>query len=52
MYSSIGKVIEVKDSRAIVEIDGKKRAYPVREDVQIRKGDRVVVILNTVVGKE
>ncbi len=48
---SKGKIIEVKGNIAVVEIDGRKRTYPMREDVKVKKGDKVVVILDTIIGR-
>lgn len=45
------KILAVNESRAVVEIDGKKRIVDVRSDAKIKKGDIVAVAFNAVIDR-
>lgn len=48
---SKARVLEVKRSKAVVEMDGKKKTLKFRPDIEIKKGDAVFVALGTIVDK-
>lgn len=46
-----GKVLVSDKGRAIVQIGGKKVSVGVRDDIKIKKGDMVIIVLGNVIGK-
>ncbi|MEM5804678.1 MAG: hypothetical protein QXU82_02420 [Candidatus Aenigmatarchaeota archaeon] len=46
-----GKVLNVKEGNAIVDISGVKKPIPVRGDIKLRKGDKVLIAFGYVVDK-
>ena len=52
VIGSKGKVIEVKDRKAVVEIEGRRKSFPIIENLRVKKGDSVVVVLDRIIGKE
>ncbi|MFQ6009500.1 MAG: hypothetical protein ACE5J7_00030 [Candidatus Aenigmatarchaeota archaeon] len=44
-------VLNVKGSRAIVDINGTRKAVSVREGVKIRKGDTVLIAFGSIIDK-
>lgn len=45
------KVLNVKEGNALVDVNGVKKAIPVRGDVKLRKGDKVLIAFGYVVDK-
>ncbi len=48
---SKARVLNVKNGKALVEMDKKRKIMEVRPDIKIRKGDIVFVALGTVIDK-
>lgn len=46
-----GKILAIKQNRAIVEIEGSKKTVNVRPDLKLKTGDMVMIALNTIVDK-
>ena len=44
-------VLDVKEGRAIISVNGKRKAVSVREGVKIRKGDNVFVAFGSIIDK-
>ncbi|MBR9682537.1 MAG: hypothetical protein GOV02_02590 [Candidatus Aenigmarchaeota archaeon] len=45
------KVLAADKGRAIVQKGGKKITVGVRDDIKIKKGDMVIIVLGNIVGK-
>jgi len=45
------KVMAIKSGRAAVEVKGKKRFVDIRDDVEVKPGDIVIVAFNAIVDK-
>lgn len=46
-----GKVLAVKENKAIVSIENRKETVGIKPDLNIRAGDMVIVALDMIVGK-
>ncbi len=47
-----GKVIAIKDKKAVVNIEGKQKTVNIRHDVKLKRGDSVTIAFNTIVDKD
>ena len=48
---SKAKVISIENGKAIVEREGKKQTVSIRDDIKLKKGDKVMISLGVIVDK-
>ncbi len=47
-----GKVLAIKEDKAIVNVEGRQKTVNIRKDVKIKRGDKVTIAFNTIVDKD
>ena len=46
-----GKILNINEGNAIVDVNGVKKAVPIRGDVKLRKGDKVLIAFGYIVDR-
>jgi len=46
-----GKVLNINEGTVLVDVNGVKKAVPIRGDIKLRKGDKVLIAFGYIVDR-